>query len=111
MHPFKAVSGSLVNGKDVIFGRFRPATDATGVGRCQKTSRSPWNCKRAAWHEMPPGLGHCLLAVLAVICLGAVPAHSQNATWDTNPGSGDWTTNTNWTPQTAPTGTATFERR
>jgi outer membrane autotransporter protein len=35
-------------------------------------------------------------------------AHAQNATWDTNPGSSDWNTNTNWTPQIVPTGRASF---
>jgi hypothetical protein len=49
----------------------------------------------------------CLLvAVRFLAALGTV--HAQDATWDTNPGSSDWNTNTNWTPQTVPTGTATF---
>ncbi|HXM03299.1 MAG TPA: autotransporter-associated beta strand repeat-containing protein, partial [Chthoniobacterales bacterium] len=45
---------------------------------------------------------------LAVVCLGVLPAHGQDATWDSAPGSGDWNTATNWSPATVPTGTATF---
>ena len=40
--------------------------------------------------------------------LAAVPAHAQNATWLLNPGSNSFTTATNWTPPTVPTGTAFF---
>src|SRR6476660_1968489 len=38
-------------------------------------------------------------------------ARAGSATWDLNPGSGDWNTATNWTPATVPNGsadTATF---
>jgi hypothetical protein len=38
-------------------------------------------------------------------------AHGGSATWKTNPGSSDWNTATNWTPETVPNGssdTATF---
>jgi fibronectin-binding autotransporter adhesin len=47
-----------------------------------------------------------LVAVPFLVALGI--AHAQDATWDTNPGSSDWNTNTNWVPQTVPTGTAIF---
>jgi hypothetical protein len=38
-------------------------------------------------------------------------ARAGSATWDLNPGSGDWNTAANWTPMTVPNGasdTATF---
>jgi outer membrane autotransporter protein len=47
-----------------------------------------------------------LVAIPFLAALGT--ARAQNATWGTNPGSSNWNTNTNWTPQTVPTGTATF---
>jgi fibronectin-binding autotransporter adhesin len=47
-----------------------------------------------------------LVAVPFLVALGI--AHAQDATWDTNPGSSDWNTNTKWVPQTVPTGTAIF---
>ncbi len=47
-----------------------------------------------------------LTAIPFLAALGT--AHAQNATWGTSPGTSDWNTNTNWTPQTVPSGTATF---
>src|SRR4051812_31619917 len=44
---------------------------------------------------------------LGVAVLPPDPAQVQNATWLPNPGSGEWTTGTNWTGGTIPTGTAT----
>ncbi len=48
------------------------------------------------------------LILLAGVCLGTVASHAQDATWLSNPGSGDWNTDVNWQPATAPTGIATF---
>jgi hypothetical protein len=48
-----------------------------------------------------------IAALLAGVSLFAVAAHAQNATWNLN-GTGDFNTNTNWTPTTVPTGTAFF---
>jgi hypothetical protein len=48
-----------------------------------------------------------LVAISFLAALGT--AHAQNATWNTNPGSSDWNTNTNWTPQIVPTGRASFD--
>jgi hypothetical protein len=48
-----------------------------------------------------------IAALLAGLSLSAVAAHAQNATWNLN-GTGEFNTNTNWTPATVPTGTATF---
>jgi fibronectin-binding autotransporter adhesin len=47
-----------------------------------------------------------LIAIAFLAALGT--AQAQNATWGTSPGTSDWNTNTNWTPQTVPSGTATF---
>jgi hypothetical protein len=52
-------------------------------------------------------------AILTVIVFVLVPAlaYAGTATWDLNPGSGDWNTATNWTPVTVPNGstdTGTF---
>ncbi len=54
------------------------------------------------------------LRILTVIISVLVPtfANAGSATWDLNPGSGDWNTATNWTPMTVPNGTgdtATFD--
>lgn len=46
--------------------------------------------------------------VLTTAALAVTPAAAQNATWDLNPGSGVWNTAANWTPDTVPTGIATF---
>src|SRR5436190_24089226 len=51
--------------------------------------------------------------ILAVAVAVLVPTVAQagSATWDLNPGSGDWNTAANWTPMTVPSGsadTATF---
>jgi hypothetical protein len=47
-----------------------------------------------------------LVAISFLAALGT--AYAQNATWILNPGSSVWNTATNWTPQTVPTGTASF---
>src|SRR5580765_477217 len=59
--------------------------------------------------------GHCvpasLLAAIALLLSGPSAAFAGSATWDLNPGSGDWNTATNWTPTTMPNSsadTATF---
>jgi hypothetical protein len=40
--------------------------------------------------------------------LPATPSRAQDATWLTNPGSGDFFDANNWSPGSVPTGTATF---
>jgi autotransporter-associated beta strand protein len=45
---------------------------------------------------------------LAWMLPAAGPARAQNATWQTNPGSGDFYDPNNWSPASVPTGTATF---
>jgi hypothetical protein len=54
----------------------------------------------SAWLRSSTLLASGLLAL-------AAPAQAQDATWNLN-GTGVWNTNTNWTPATVPTGTATF---
>jgi autotransporter-associated beta strand protein len=44
--------------------------------------------------------------LLVALSLGATAAAAQDATW--TPGSGDFNTNSNWTPATVPTGIASF---
>src|SRR6266487_3684965 len=46
-----------------------------------------------------------ILAV-AISVLALIIAHAGSATWDLNPGSGDWNTAANWTPETVPNGPA-----
>src|SRR6266480_1100931 len=49
----------------------------------------------------------CFVAVIGV----SNSVRAGSATWDLNPGSGDWNTAANWTPMTVPNGaadTATF---
>jgi autotransporter-associated beta strand protein len=48
------------------------------------------------------------LLAFSVLLLAALPAAAQNATWNFNPGSGDFNTAANWNPATVPTGTAFF---
>ena len=48
-----------------------------------------------------------LLASSALAVVGT-PAAAQNATWLANPGSGDFYDANNWSPNSVPTGTATF---
>lgn len=43
------------------------------------------------------------------VAIGAVPANAQDATWRSDPASGDFSTASNWDPATVPTGTAFFE--
>src|SRR5215467_10449557 len=52
--------------------------------------------------------GLLVATLLAGVCLSAVAAHAQNATWNDNAPTNDFNTSTNWTPATVPTGTATF---
>jgi len=49
-----------------------------------------------------------LTTAAAAALLAAIPAHAQDATWSTAPGSSDFNTAANWTPPTVPTGTAFF---
>jgi hypothetical protein len=49
-------------------------------------------------------------ALILMLCIQ--DSHAGSATWDLNPGSGDWNTAMNWTPATVPNGsgdTATFD--
>src|SRR5271154_6471219 len=46
--------------------------------------------------------------LLVGLCLGAVAAHAQNATWGSTPASSDWNTASNWVQDAVPSGTATF---
>jgi hypothetical protein len=47
-----------------------------------------------------------VFVLLVGVCIGAVAAHAQNATWLLSPTSGDFDTAANWSPATAvPTGT------
>ncbi|CAN7661093.1 autotransporter domain-containing protein [Bosea sp. LjRoot9] len=46
--------------------------------------------------------------VLAAMLPAAGPARAQDATWLTNPGSGDFFVGSNWSTGSVPTGTATF---
>jgi autotransporter-associated beta strand protein len=49
------------------------------------------------------------MTVAALMTLGiASPSRAQDATWLAAPGSADFSTATNWTPNTVPTGTAFF---
>ena len=51
-----------------------------------------------------------LTALSAVLSLGAISAHAQDATWVGGNGGdpNEWLENNNWNPATIPTGTATF---
>jgi autotransporter-associated beta strand protein len=49
-----------------------------------------------------------ILLVSSALCLVALPAAAQDATWLANPGSGDFYDPTNWSGGSVPTGTATF---
>lgn len=50
-----------------------------------------------------------VFVLLVGVCIGAVAAHAQNATWLLSPTSGDFDTAANWSSATTvPTGTATF---
>ena len=66
--------------------------------RAVATAGAPWRatCRRGGW----------LLA--AALCLAALEAHAQNATWSAAPPTSDWNTAANWTPPTVPTGVASF---
>jgi autotransporter-associated beta strand protein len=48
------------------------------------------------------------LLAASALCVAALPAAAQDATWLNAPGSGDFNTAANWTPATVPTGTAFF---
>src|SRR5262252_3658869 len=50
---------------------------------------------------------HLLTTTAAVALLAATSAQAQNATWNLN-GTGVYNTPSNWTPNTVPTGTASF---
>ena len=46
------------------------------------------------------------MLIVSVLVLIPHFANAGSATWDLNPGSGDWNTATNWTPPTVPNGSA-----
>jgi autotransporter-associated beta strand protein len=55
--------------------------------------------------------GIAVILIFTISVLVTSFAHAGNATWNLNPGSGDWNTAGNWTPTAAPNGpadTATF---
>ena len=49
-----------------------------------------------------------IVALLSATALSGAAAHAQDATWLTNPASGDFNTAGNWSPATVPSGTAFF---
>ena len=51
---------------------------------------------------------HLVATTAVAALLAATSAHAQDATWQINPGSGDFNTAGNWRPATVPTGTASF---
>lgn len=69
-------------------------------------ARQPSRGRRFVINWTVSRLVSLLVAIAFLAALGT--ARAQDATWDTSPASDDWNTNTNWTPQTVPTGTATF---
>src|SRR5260221_730386 len=80
------------------FRRFRKlSTELTRWRSTAISSLSRWRSRR----------GLRTAALLAGLSLSAVAAHAQDATWNQN-GTGNFNTNTNWTPATVPTGTAFF---
>ena len=66
---------------------------------------SLWGDTLRVSHRRTASVGAAIVAALLSLC--TVAAHAQNATWNLN-GTGDFNTNTNWTPATVPTGTAFF---
>jgi hypothetical protein len=48
------------------------------------------------------------LASLLLVAASSGPVHAQDATWQVNPATGNFNTATNWTPNSVPSGTATF---
>ncbi|MCA0400286.1 MAG: autotransporter domain-containing protein [Proteobacteria bacterium] len=77
---------------------------ARGVSRARRIV-DPLGNKGAASRAV---LLACTALVVTPILHIAGPACAQNATWQTNPGSGDFFDGSNWTPGSVPTGTATF---
>jgi autotransporter-associated beta strand protein len=45
---------------------------------------------------------------LLLVAASSGPVHAQDATWQVNPATGNFNTATNWTPNSVPSGTATF---
>src|SRR5256714_13500489 len=73
---------------------------------CHSTERRTANPECRFTNKLIGSLIGCGLTLLL-----AGFAQAGSATWDLNPGSGDWNTATNWTPATVPNGssdTATF---
>jgi hypothetical protein len=89
----------------------RPAFVRKVAGKRQDIAcagRAPVGCRPTARSKHQPHkiIRQSIAVLLASTCLGAGAAHAQNAAW--NGATTDWNTATNWTPNTVPTGTATF---
>jgi autotransporter-associated beta strand protein len=50
-----------------------------------------------------------ILLASSALCVAALPAAAQDATWLNTPGSGDFNNAANWSPATVPGGTASFD--
>ncbi len=55
-----------------------------------------------------PAIARTGTLVSLALLAAALQAMAQDATWRSNPGSGDFNAAANWTPATVPTGTAFF---
>ena len=67
--------------------------------------------KNSSRSNLPPWLIAASLTMMLMLTAQNSMAQHGSATWDLNPGSGNWGNPANWTPMTVPNGpsdTATF---
>jgi hypothetical protein len=78
----------------------------TGTLRPLRRQEVPAARALSSFYTKRRSLRFGIVALMAGVCLGAVSAYAQNATW--NGATTDWNTPSNWNPATVPTGTARF---
>jgi autotransporter-associated beta strand protein len=74
-----------------------------GVGSTGRKFSNLFAAKRASQRRS------YFAVLLGSVVLSAFAANAQNAAWRPTPLSPDWNANGNWTPNSVPTGTATFD--
>jgi autotransporter-associated beta strand protein len=81
-----------------------------GRGGARVWRQGAFGLRRGGDHRPNARSGAAALraTLLGCLCLTALPAAAQDATWLATPATGDFNTATNWTPATVPTGTAFF---
>ncbi len=91
---------------DLPIGRVTPNEENSPM------KKQPTRSKPGGLPRLSRAASIAIILPAAILILGAQVSHADSATWNLNPGSGQWVDPLNWTPPTVPNGptdVATFD--